>query len=366
MATRISALSDTFKSYGAEMTEVFGMETPASFNTDPDDEHDAIREAMGLWDSSVVHKIHVRGADALEVINYVAASDVHKISVGEGRIVILLHENGHIDDDAIVMHLDEDHYILSISDGDGQKHLEQAAAGKNAGIEYDSDTHIVALQGPKSVSLLDKHCEDDVKQLKFFNFIKTRLFGEEIILSRTGFSGERGYEFLVGRESVVSVFTQLVKQGEPMGLKLCAFESINKARLEAGLPIGGMDFSPENSPWEVGYGWAVSSEKEEFLGRDSVLALKGNEKVLLTGVVAAHSGPVDWGAVVQQNGEDVGKITSSCYSRRMGKSIALAQLIPEAAIIGAEIKIIGGDVSCSGKVVSMPLHDPEKLLLRAN
>ena len=257
MATRFSALSDTFKNYGAELTEVFGMETPASFPTDPDDEHDAIREAMGLWDSSVVHKIQVRGPDALEVINYVAASNVDKISVGKGCMVILLQENGHMDDDGIVLRLDEDHYFMSIGDGDGLKHLEQVASGKNVSIEYDTDTHIISLQSPKAVTLLSEHCEDDVSQLRFFNFLKTRLFGEEIVLSRTGFSGERGYEFQVGAESVVSVFNQLINQGEPMGLLLCAFESVNKARLEAGLIIGGMDFFPENSPWEVGYGWAV-------------------------------------------------------------------------------------------------------------
>jgi len=365
MVKRISALSDIFKSYGAEMTEVFGMETPASFPTNSDDEHDAIREAMGLWDSSVVNKMHVRGSDALNIINYVTASNVHKVSVGKGCMVIILEENGHMDDDGIVLRLDDDHYFMSIGDGDGQEKLKQAASGKNASIEYDSDTHIISIQGPKAVTLLDEHIQDDVKQLRFFNFIKTRLFGEEVILSRTGFSGERGYEILASSKVVVSIYTQFVEHGEPIGLMQCAFESINKARLEAALPICGMDIYPKNSPWEVGYGWAVSREKEEFLGRDAVLGLEGKEKVLLSGIIAEHTGPVDWGAVVKLDGENVGKITSSCYSRRMEKSIAFAQLKPDAAVIDNKLEILGDNVSCIGKVVSMPLHDPDKSLLRA-
>ena len=281
MAKRISALSDTFKSYGAEMIEVFGMETPASFPTDPDDEHNAIREAIGLWDSSVVNKIQVRGPDALEIINYVAASNVHKVPVGKGCMAILLQENGNIDDDGIVLRLAEDHYFLSIGEGDGLKNLEQAAAGKNVSVEYDNVTSIIALQGPQGIELLNEHCEDDVSQLKFFNFKKTRLFGEEVNVCRTGFSGERGYELQVAADSAVTVFNGLVEHGKPKGLMLCAFESINKARLEAGLIIGGMDFFPQNSPWEVGYGWGISTEKEEFIGRDAVLALKGNEGIVV-------------------------------------------------------------------------------------
>ena len=365
MTTRISALAETFRSYGAEMTEVFGMETPGSFPTDPNDEHDAIREAVGLWDSSVVNKLRIRGKDALRILNSVTASNIHKVAVGKAGMFVILSESGLMDDDGLLFRYGENDYLVSVGGGNGEEKLKNAATGKNATVEYDADTHIVAVQGPKAVSLIDAHADDDIASLPFYNFIETQLFGRDVRVSRTGFSGERGYEILVGADSVVPVYTQLVEHGTPMGLVQCTFESINKARLEAGLPICGMDIFPHNSPWEVGYGWAISREKEAFLGKDKLFELKGNETVKLCGVVVDHDQAVEWEAPISVGGSDAGKITSSCYSRRMGKSIALAQLVTNATEVGTRIEITSGQTNYRGEVVSMPLYDPEKKLLRA-
>jgi aminomethyltransferase len=366
MVKRFSALSDTFKSFGAEMTEVFGMETPASFGTNPDDEHNAIREAIGMWDSSVVNKIRLRGKDALEVLNTVSASNIHKIPVGRGAMGIILNEEGGVDDDALVLRLDDNHYMISIGEGDALEELNAVGKGKNVSIEYDDDTHIISVQGPKAIELLNNHCDDNLKQLKFFDLIQTQLFGQKLSISRTGFSGERGYEIVLPAKNTVSVYTQLLEFGEPIGLMQCAFDSINKARLEAGLVIGGLDFDKENTPWEIRYGWLVSKEKEKFLGKEAVMASKGKEKVFLKGIVAEHDDAVEWGAPVEVEGQQVGVVTSSCYSRRMRKSIALVKVIPSAAKTGTKLTVKGENISCKAEVVTVPIYDPEKKRMRAN
>lgn len=365
MAKRISALDATLRALGGKMEEWNGMALPYAYPTSLHQEHDAVRDAVGMWDTSALTKIHVRGPDALATVDYLVTRDMSKIPIGKSAYCPILKDDGHFCDDAIINNMAEDHYLVASSTGPTHELLQDDARGRNVSIEDDDDLHVIAVQGPKSLELLDAHSPANLRELVFSHHIDTTLFGKSMMISRTGFSGERGYEIFVSADDVVEVWQGLMDRGQPLGLLPISVPAIELIGVESGLMLYDADATEENTLWEVDFGWTVSRNKGDFRGKQALFELEGREKVKLTGIVADHDDAVDRGAELSINGEIVGHVTTPAYSRRLGKSLALAHLIPSAARKGTALELKGPNVQCRATAARIPFVDPERKRLHA-
>ena len=217
MAKRVSALDATIRALGAEMDPWNDMDVAMAFPGDMHAEHNAIRETVGMWDTSALTKIYVRGPDALAAINYLVTRDIAKIYVGKSAYVPILQDNGHFCDDGFVFHLEEDVYLAVTSIGPSLEFLQGWAKGRNVSIELDENLHMITMQGPNSVALLDACTSMDMFGLRYCHQEQTALFGTDRIISRTGYSGERGYEIFVPGEDAVELWQQFMEHGKDYG-----------------------------------------------------------------------------------------------------------------------------------------------------
>jgi aminomethyltransferase len=365
MATRISALDATVRALGAEMGEWNDMAVAFGFPNDPHLEHDAIRETLGMWDTSALTKIQVRGADALAAIDYLVTRDMTRIQVGQSAYCPILKDDGHFCDDAIIFHVAEDHFLVASAIGPTLQLLQDYASGRKLQVELDEDLHIITLQGPTAIELLDPLSDADLRSLKFCQQIITTVCGRQMMLSRTGYSGERGYELFMGADIVVDVWQELLQRGQAFGLRPVSFGGLEMVHIESGLMAYGAEATEQNTPWEVDMGWAVSRSKGDFRGKQALFELEGKEKVKFFGIVADHDDVVEHGAELSIDGQIVGHVTTPAYSRRLGKSLALVHLIPSAAINGTLLDLKGPTLQCSATATSIPFVDPERQRLHS-
>ena len=360
MSERVSALADHHRALGSELGDWNGMDVAWTYATDPCDEHDAVREAAGLFDVSGLKKVHVRGADALAVADHLISRNMAAIDEGKSAYGPVLTEEGTICDDAIILHMAKDYYLVVHGSGATMARLQESAAGKDVTVEFDDDLHDISLQGPKALTLLDRHMPMDLPKLKYFHQQATTLFGRPVVISRTGYSGERGYEIFATAADVVPIWEAILEQGKAMGVMASSFTCLDKVRVEAALLFYPYDITEATTPWEVGFGWAVSRKKGDFRGKEAVFARQGQDKVALVGIEAAHGDIVDGGASLSLEGRKVGVVNSPAYSHRMKKSLALAHVEPSVAAVGTTLALAGETVSCAATIVPIPFYDPQK------
>lgn len=360
MTRRVSALEAEHRALGAGLDDWNGMDVPWSYGTSDEDEHDAVREAAGLFDVSALKKIWVTGPDALAVLERVATRDMSRIYKGKSAYCPLLTDQGTICDDNIMFHIDDNKYLYVHGSGDSATRLEEAAKGLNAELRFDDELHDISLQGQKAVGLLNAQTPVELEDLPYFHQVETTLFGRKAILSRTGYSGERGYEIFADQSDIVYLWQNILEVGQPAGVMACSFNCLDKIRVEAALLFYPYDMTEQNTPWEVGLGWSISRKKADFMGREALFAAEGKEKVNLAGVSCASTTEVlEAGATLHLDGDEVGFVNSPAYSHRMKKSLALVHLRPGIAE-GSVLQLKGKAQSLDVTVEPLPFHDPKK------
>jgi aminomethyltransferase len=360
MARRVSALEAEHRALGAGLDDWNGMDVAWSYATSDEDEHDAVREAAGLFDVSGLKKVWISGPDALSVVDRVATREMEKIYKGKSAYCPLLTDEGMICDDNIIFHIDDNKYLYVHGSGQSAARLEEAGQGKNVDIRFDDELHDISLQGPKALDLLNAHTPVDLEPLKYFHQVETTLFGRRAILSRTGYSGERGYEIFTDASDVVHIWQNILEEGRSKGIMACSFNCLDKIRIEAALLFYPYDMSEANTPWEVGLGWSVSRSKDDFMGRQALFAAEGREKVKFGGVSCASTTDVlEADATLFLNDEEVGVVNSPAYSHRLKKSLALVHLQPDI-VPGTAVQLRGKEQSLDVIVESLPFHDPNK------
>jgi aminomethyltransferase len=354
--SRTSALASRHKALGSGLEDWNGMGTAWTYATDPNDEHDAVRERTGMFDMSPLKKVMIRGSDAVAVLDHLTTRDVSRISEGKAAYVSVLTDEGTMADDAIISNNGGDEWMIVHGSGDSMAYLQASAAGKSVAIEFTDDLHDISVQGPKALGALNAHCDENLEDLAYFTHIQANLFGHPCRISRTGYSGERGYEIFADASVIGDIWDSLVNAG----VMPCSYTALDKVRIEAGLLFYGYDMTTENTPFELGLGFTVSKLKENFRGREGLIAAQGNEKISNVGLVVDHGEMVNGEELLSLNSETVGVVNSPCYSHRMGKSLALAHVKPSAAKPGTKLDLMGGDIATTATVVTLPIYDPEK------
>ncbi len=353
--SRTSALADRHTALGSGLEDWNGMGTAWTYNTDPNVEHDAVRTAAGMFDMSPLKKIMVSGSDAAAVLDHLTTRDMSRIAPGQASYLSVLTDAGTMADDAIVYNCGADQWMVVHGSGDTMALLEQSASGKEVNIQFTDELHDLSVQGPRSLEILNDACSIDLGTLKYFDHAEAQVFGHACRVSRTGYSGERGYELFADSKDIVSIWDNLVKAG----VMPCSFTALDKVRIEAGLLFYGYDMTTEHTPWEVGLGFTVHEHKADFRGKQALMAAKGQEKVNNVCLDIDHSDMVVGGEELLLDGQAVGIINSPCYSNRMGKSLALAHINPGIAA-GSQLAVKSDEINTTAIVAVSPIYDPTK------
>ncbi|MEM7173161.1 MAG: aminomethyltransferase family protein, partial [Pseudomonadota bacterium] len=295
-------------------------------------------------------------------LDHLTTRDIRRIEPGQSAYLSVLTEQGTMADDAIVSNNGGDEWMIVHGSGDTMALLAESAVGKNVDCALNDDLHDLSVQGPKSLEVLNAHCSIDLSALNYFHHAPADLFGHACRLSRTGYSGERGYEVFAGADAICDIWDNLVGAG----VMPCSFASLDKVRIEAGLLFYGYDMTTDHTPWEVGLGFTVSRNKSDFRGREALFAAEGHKKILNVGLDIDHSDMVAGGETLSHNGEAVGPVNSPCYSHRLGKSLALGHVSPAAAAPGTILSLSGDGIETTAQVVAMPIYDPQKARTHAD
>ncbi len=376
---RHSALAHRHAAIGGELEDWNGMGTAWFYDDTPERakaDYEAIRTKAGLMDVSGLKKVHLVGEDAAYVIDRVTTRNVEKIGVGRSTYAAMLDERGLFIDDCVIYHLAVNSWMVVHGTGTGMEQLTKVAAAKNCAVIMDDDLHDMSLQGPVSVDFLAKHV-DGIRDLAYFGIMHTKLFGKNVMISRTGYTGERGYEIFVGRKDAVHVWDNILSDGESMGIRPTQFSTLDMLRIESYLlfyPGDNSETFPfaDGSPagdslWELGLDFVVSPGKEGFIGAENHYAMEGRERFKIFGVQLSDSmEQMEMFARVHADGKDVGVITYGLSSELNNYSVAIARLDPSVAKAGTKLTVVqpnGTELAATAE--EMPFYDKDKAIRTA-
>lgn len=365
---RISALADRHRALGSKLEDWNGMGTAWTYEAvSLADAHEAIRTRAGLMDVSGLRKVHYVGPHAESLLEYATSRDISKLYPGKSVYATLLNEAGHFVDDCVIYRTGPNAFMVVHGAGNGYEMLTRQSEGRQVSVLYDDDLHDLSLQGPLAVDLLAEHVPG-IRDLAYFHHIQTKLFGCPVMISRTGYTGERGYEIFCKAADAPTIWDTLLEAGKPMGVIPCAFLTLDWLRVESHLlffPYDNSEMYPfadqptGDTLWELGLDFTVSPTKGEFRGGAEHRRLKGKERfrifgVLLDGQQAAKEGDTLWA-----DGKQVGVITCAMYSRLSERSMAIARMDVPYAEHGTPLEVKG---SLEAKAIAhtMPFDDPEK------
>lgn len=365
---RTAVLADRHRALGSKLEDWNGMPTAWTYDKDMAAEHVAIRTKAGLMDVSGLKKIHMVGPHALAVLDAITTRDVSKITPGRSAYACMLNDRGFFTDDCIIYRTGPNAWMLVHGSGSGHEEVVKQAAGRNCAVLFDDDLQDLSLQGPLAVDFLAKYVPG-IRDLKYFHHMSTTLFGVPVMISRTGYTGERGYELFVRAQDAAKVWDTIVAEGAEMGIIPCCFSVLDMLRVESYLLFYPYDNSqmypyadqpPGDTLWELGLDFTVSPGKTGFRGAEEHYRLKGQERFKIFGLLIDADGPADLGDEVWADGRKVGVVTCPCYSTLTGKSMAIARLDVDKAVQGTPLEVKGKSLSAPAIAHTLPFDDPEK------
>ena len=366
---RFSTLIDRHKALGSNLEDWSGMGTAWSYSGDADEEYIAIRTRAGLMDVSGLKKVHITGPHAAHLIDLATTRDVEKIYPGKSAYACMLNEAGKFTDDCILYRTGPNSWMVVHGSGTGHEELTKAAMGRDVSVRFDDNLHDLSLQGPLAVDYLARHVPG-IRDLPYFHHMQTQLFGLPVMISRTGYTGERGYEIFCRGQDAGVIWDRMLDEGKSMGIIPCRFTTLDMLRVESYLLFYPYDNSqkypfadegPGDTLWELGLDFTVSPGKTGFRGAEEHYRLKGKERFRIFGVLLDGKEPADEGAPVHAGGVQVGVVTCAMYSPLAKKSMGIARLSVETAVTGTPLEIHNRSGVVRATAQPLPFDDPKKL-----
>lgn len=352
-----------YKEAGAKTIDFGGWDLPVQF-TSIKEEHEATRNAAGLFDVSHMGEILVEGPESEAFLQKLLTNDVSKLTPNRAQYTILCYENGGTIDDLLVYMLEENKYLLVVNAANTEKdfdwmkqHLTEDATIENKSSEYVQ----IALQGPKAEEILQRLTDEDLSEIKFFRFKQDVAFkgiDKLALVSRTGYTGEDGFEIYIDQSAGSSLWRAILEEGKEDGLQPVGLGARDTLRFEAKLPLYGQELSPEITPVEAGMGFAVKTNKEaDFFGKEVLAKQKENgPSRKLVGIEMIDKGIPRTGYPVYVDDEEVGFVTTGTQSPTLDKRIGLAILPVEYTEEGQEVVVQVRKRQLRAKVVATPFY----------
>ncbi len=329
------------------------------------DEHNAARNAAGIFDVSHMGELEVEGPQAEEFLNYLVTNNVAKLVNGRALYAAMCRENGKIVDDLIIYRLKERSYLIVVNAANIEKDFawaESIARNYDVSLRNASDQYgQIAIQGPKALKILQKLCTDSLEDIGVFFAKRLSVAGIEALVARTGYTGEDGFEIYCQSKDAMQIWDSAIDEGAPHGLKPCGLGARDTLRLEAALMLYGNDIDESTHPLEAGLGWVVKWKKGDFSGRDFLVEAKENGlKRTLRGLKVDGKMIPRIGYEVLDSSEIVcGKVTSGTLSPTLGYPIALAYL-PAEIQDGEKVLVKIRNKTIAAEIVPTPFYRRKK------
>ncbi|ASU82794.1 glycine cleavage system protein T [Nocardiopsis gilva YIM 90087] len=365
-APRTTPLNAVHERLGATLVDFAGWLMPLRYGSETA-EHKAVRERAGLFDLSHMGEISVTGPQAAAFLDYALAGYLSKVKVGRARYTMITAADGGVLDDLIVYRLGEEEYLVVANAANNDTvvaALTERVAGFDARVaDQSADYALIALQGPEAVRILAPLTDADLSEIKYYAGYAHTVAGHPVLLARTGYTGEDGFEiFLRPGSDAPAVWDALLTAGEPYGLVPAGLSARDTLRLEAGMPLYGNELSADLTPFDAGQGRVVKFEKDgDFVGRAALAKAAETERTRrLIGLIGRGRRPLRNGQQVLREGTPVGSITSGAPSPTLGKPIAMAYVDGDLDIASGEFTVDVRGRAEAVDVVELPFYKRDR------
>ena len=349
---------------GARLVEFSGWEMPVQYSSILD-EHRAVRTRAGLFDVSHMGEFKVEGPESLDFLQYLVPNDVSRLAIHQALYTQLCLPNGGTIDDLIIYYLAENHYMMVVNAGNIDKDfawVEQQAKNFDVQIFNQSDTTaLLALQGPEAQTILQPLADVDLSTIRYYHFEPGVVDGINCIISRTGYTGEDGFELYCAPVDAVTLWNDLLAAGKECGLLPAGLGARDTLRIEAGYCLYGHELDEQTNPLEAGLGWTVKLNKGEFIGRDALLKVKEEgPKRKLIGIEMIERGISRAGYAIYENNLPIGALTSGAPSPTLNKNIGMGYVVIAYANVGESVDIDIRGKHVAAQIVALPFYKRNK------
>jgi aminomethyltransferase len=354
MALR-TALYDWHVARGGRMVEFAGWDMPVQY-TGIVEEHTAVRTAAGIFDVSHMGRLSFAGPDALDLIQHVYTADAASLKDFQARYGLVCNAAGGVRDDVLVYRWPYG-WAMVVNASNREKIVAWLAEQKgNRNVEVTDQTTrtcMIALQGPKALELCRGLTEADAEKLSYYHAAATRCVGQQCVVSRTGYTGEEGVEFMIGAAPGVALWEELVRRGAVP----CGLGARDTLRLEAGMALYGHELTEDTDPLQAGLGRSVKFDKGEFVGREALLRRREDATApVRVGLELEGKRIAREGSAVLHNGRPGGRVTSGTFSPTFRKVLAMAYVEPAAAAAGTALQVDVRGKPEAARVVPLPFY----------
>lgn len=370
-------LNAVHRALGGKMVDFGGWDMPVQYPAGVIEEHMATRTRAGLFDVSHMGEIWVEGPDAIPFVNSITTNDVTKLVDGQAHYSAFPNPNGGVVDDLLVYRFAEDRLLLVVNAGTTEKDWawvnsfladvpssEAGYAGPKPDVKVTNaspDYCQIAIQGPKALGILQKLTDTELEPIKYYHFTEGKVDGVDAIISRTGYTGEDGFEVYAAADKAEQLWNKILETGKDNGILPCGLAARNTLRLESAMSLYGHELADDISTLEANLGWITKLQKGEFVGREQIAALKESGlKRKLVGFEMKEPGIARDRFDVYVGDEKVGVVTSGSPAPFLKKNIGLAFVPPELANVGQEIRIDVRGKRLTAEVVPTPFYKREK------
>jgi len=327
------------------------------------EEHRTARAAAGCFDVSHMGEFEFRGRDAIRALQRLTTNDVAALKVGQVQYSLLCYEDGGIVDDLTLARLGDDHYMMTVNASNIDKdwawitgRLEGQVEAKNVSAE----TGLIAVQGPRAEGLVGRLSDVDVTQIGYYRFARGRVAGVPAIISRTGYTGEDGFELYLPAEKTEAVWEALLAAGKPDGSAPVGLGARDTLRLEMKYALYGNDIDQTTNPLEAGLGWVVKLGKGEFIGKPAIEQVKAEgPRRRLVGFEMIDRSVARHGYRVLREGAEIGHVTSGSYGPSVDRYIGVGYVPAALSAVGTEIEVEVRGRPQKARVAKTPFQPPK-------
>lgn len=359
MELKRTPLYDLHVKYGGKIVPFAGYELPVQYGSGVVKEHNAVREKAGLFDVSHMGEIIVSGPDALKNINEILTNDFTGMVDGQARYSVMCNEKGGCVDDLIVYKYIDDVYFLVVNAANKDKDYQWMLDHKFGDVQMkdiSDEVAQIAIQGPAAQSIMEKLADaSSIPEGYYHSVFNAEAAGIKCCISRTGYTGEDGFEIYLAADDAAKMWEALMEAGEEEGLIPCGLGARDTLRMEASMPLYGHEMDEEKNPIEAGLGFAVKRKKESFIGKE-FLPTKEELKRKRVGLKVSGRGIIREEMEVFVDGKKIGMTTSGTHCPYIGQAIGMALLDIEYTEIGTEVivSVRGREVPC--EIIPMPFY----------
>lgn len=360
---KTTSLYNEHKALGGRLVEFAGFQMPLQYSG-PIEEHMAVRTSCGLFDVSHMGEFTVTGQGALSLVQRITCNDASKLAPGQVQYSAFLTEQGTFVDDLLVYRRGEEDFFLVVNAANCAKDWAWVVAHNRGGVKAEniSDTvSQIAVQGPGAQEILSGMTDVSLEPMKYYWFAQGKVMGAKALVSRTGYTGEDGFEIYLDNADAPNVWIELLKRGEKFGVRPCGIVARDTLRLEAKMALYGNDIDDAHTAWEADLGWIVKMGKGDFIGRDALARQKeAGVRRILKGFEMIEPGIARHGYPVFVDGVETGPVTSGSFAPFLKKNIGLTYLPLEKSEEGRTIAIGIRGRNVKAKVVPTPFYKRKK------